>query len=299
VTRLELVDDNIEPDIVVDALSELREEGTELTVGWCQTHPSLKRTQLERLRAAGVTTLFVGIESLSTHVLRLVRKGTTALSSVRFLRWCAEVGLNVRWNLLYGIPGEAPADYRRMAEVMGLLTHLAPPYKPVPIDLRRFSPYFDEPERYGIEVVAPTSRYRHFAACVDADAHELALSFEFRVPRQEDPGEYAAPCVEAYRAWLAARARGSSLRYDASDGVVRIEDRRLDRTGVIHLLEGLEAEAYLRCDRGATAAEVHAALASRAGPAAVERTLDGLAGRRLVLEDEGRYLALALPATRS
>jgi len=45
--------------------------------------------------------LEVGIESLSTPVLKLMRKGTTLLQSVQFLRQAREMGLEVVWNLLW------------------------------------------------------------------------------------------------------------------------------------------------------------------------------------------------------
>ena len=56
-----------------------------------------------------------------------MRKGTTALQGVRFLKWARELGLHVVWNLLWGVPGEDPAEYGRIAGLVPLLTHLQPP----------------------------------------------------------------------------------------------------------------------------------------------------------------------------
>jgi magnesium-protoporphyrin IX monomethyl ester (oxidative) cyclase len=293
-TRLEIVDDNLDPDTVAGALGTLAAEGLELQVGWCQSHPTLSRDEIARLRAAGVTAMFVGVESLSTNVLAAVHKGTTALSSVRFLRWCAEVGLSVRWNLLYGFPGEAPADYERMAQHMRSLTHLAPPYRPVRADLRRFSPHFEAPARFGIEILGPAARHRWFAACTDAPAADLALSFDYRIAGQGDPAAHAASCVAAYQTWLQARARGSRLTWERCGPAVRIVDRRVNLPGGDHLLEGLAAEVYLACQDGAAAADLQRGAGARA--AAVAGILDDLVARRVVLEDHGKYLTLALPA---
>ena len=45
----------------------------------------------------------------SADVLRLMRKGTTALQNIQFLRWCKEAGMKVYWNLIYGFrAGEDP-----------------------------------------------------------------------------------------------------------------------------------------------------------------------------------------------
>jgi ribosomal peptide maturation radical SAM protein 1 len=297
VRRLEIVDDNLDAEVVSGALEELKAEGLPLEVVWCQSHPTLGRAELARLRAAGVASLFVGIESLSSPVLLAVHKGTTALSSVRFLRWCAELGLGVRWNLLYGFPGETPADYERMAELMLSLTHLGPPYRPARADLRRFSPHFEAPARYGIEVLGPAARHRWLAECVGAPAAEVALSFDYRVAGQGDPDAYAAPCVAAYRTWLQARARGSRLTWARRGDAIHIDDRRANLPGGSFVLEGLAAQVHAACADGATAAEL--ARTTGAAPPAVAQALDGLRARRLVLEDRGRYLTLALPAEGS
>ena len=55
-----------------------------------------------------------GIESLSTPILRLMKKGVTELQNVRLLKWCAELGIVPNWALMYGFPGRGsdgvPAD---------------------------------------------------------------------------------------------------------------------------------------------------------------------------------------------
>jgi len=293
--EVELVDDNLHPDTVSEALEQLQAEGLPLTVGWCQGHPSLGREQLRRLRAAGVRFIFSGIESLSSPILRLVHKGTTALTSVRFLRWCAELGLVTRWNLLYGVPGETATDYERMADLMRSVTHLTPPYRPLPVDLRRFSPYFDAPERYGIEVGEPAAVRRFFARCVDADPRALALSFEYRVRGQPDPESYVGPALAAHAEWLRARVARSSLVARRDGDTLRIDDRRANLAAREHALVGHEAAVYLACDAGAAPDEILAALGPGATAAEVAAILGRLAEERLVLEDEGRYLALALP----
>src|SRR5208282_1767562 len=79
---------------------------------------NLKRDQVELLRDAGVLAVQPGIESLSSHVLRLMRKGVTAIQNVQLLRLCREFGIEIAWNLLYGFPGETPEDYVETAQII-------------------------------------------------------------------------------------------------------------------------------------------------------------------------------------
>src|SRR5262249_52378449 len=107
-----------------------------------ETKANLRKEQVRLLREAGVVQIQPGIESLNSSVLRLMRKGVSALQNIQLLRWCAEYMVQPFWNLLAGFPGEDPADYARQAELVPLLTHLPPPSGLSLIRLDRFSPLF-------------------------------------------------------------------------------------------------------------------------------------------------------------
>src|SRR5689334_21736757 len=86
-----------------------------------ETKSNLRKDEVELLAAAGVSELQPGIESFSTPVLERMGKGATRLLNVQVLKWCAELGVKVSWNLLYGFPGEDPREYEAMAELLPLL----------------------------------------------------------------------------------------------------------------------------------------------------------------------------------
>src|SRR5262249_29657454 len=101
VLDLHAVDNILDHAYFEDLLPALAASGLDLSVFY-EVKSNLKRHQLERLRDAGVDQIQPGIESLSTPILRLMRKGVTAWQNVRLLKWCAELGIDVLWNLLYG-----------------------------------------------------------------------------------------------------------------------------------------------------------------------------------------------------
>src|SRR5262249_20771184 len=84
---------------------------------------NLRKEHVRLLRDAGVRDIQPGIESLSDGVLRLMRKGVSALQNIQLLKWCVELGVHPVWNVLWGFPGEDPAEYIRMARLVPLLTH--------------------------------------------------------------------------------------------------------------------------------------------------------------------------------
>jgi ribosomal peptide maturation radical SAM protein 1 len=110
-------------DDFVPRLASLRPRGQL----FYEVKANLRKEQLRALRDAGVRHIQPGIESFSDPVLKLMRKGTTGLQNIQLLKWCRELGIEVGWNLIWGLPGEPPEEYARLAELVPLLAHLPPP----------------------------------------------------------------------------------------------------------------------------------------------------------------------------
>ena len=103
------VDDIIDLRHINELFPLLRGSGSDLSFFY-ETKANLTKDQLRAFAAAGVRAIQPGIESLSTPILRLMRKGVTGLQNLRLLKWCAEIGIKPSWNLLYGFPGEPPEE---------------------------------------------------------------------------------------------------------------------------------------------------------------------------------------------
>jgi ribosomal peptide maturation radical SAM protein 1 len=121
---------------------------------------NLKLEQVVNLADAGIRTIQAGLESLSSRLLRLIKKGTTGVQNIQTLRYAQICGVRVIWNLLCGIPGETEADYRDMIGIIPWISHLAPPREVSLISFDRFSPYFQRPHEFGISNLRPLDAYR-------------------------------------------------------------------------------------------------------------------------------------------
>ena len=123
-----------------DLLPKLQEEKHEFDI-FFEVKANLSKEQIEALHASGITQIQPGIESLSTPILELMHKGTSALQNIRLLKWSAEFGVTLEWNMLYGIPGETAEHYWDVANLIPKLRHLrAPTIGLCHISLNRFSP---------------------------------------------------------------------------------------------------------------------------------------------------------------
>ena len=299
VLRLQVVDNIIAIEHLRDLLPRLREQGADFSLFW-ETKSDLTRRQVRALHDAGARTIQPGIESLSSPILALMRKGVTALQNVRLLKWCAVYGVMPFWNFLYGFPGEPEAEYARMAAFVPALGHLPPPSELRRLCVVRFSPYFDDPDRYGIDILGPEIDYRMILPVDDATAAGMAYQFAYSHRDGRDPERYVAPLREAVDAWLSAWHPARTLTYRRGPGFLSIVDRRPGSAGSISDFGPLEAAIYLACEDGADAATVErwfAAQGLTVNVGWIQGFLDELARQNLVFVEDGKTLALALPAS--
>jgi ribosomal peptide maturation radical SAM protein 1 len=180
---------------------------------------NLRRDQVFHLAAAGISAVQPGIESLSTEILRLMRKGVTAIQNVAFLKAAQEAGIRAAWNLLVGFPGEDPAWYDAIITRIPLLAHLRPPATVAQVEFHRFSPYHNDPAAFGLRL-RPVEAYAALYPFGDGDLARVAYMFQrddedlVRRERTYLPGLSAAvvswrTSFFADRARLAASAAGS------------------------------------------------------------------------------------------
>ena len=258
---------------------------------------NLGKDDLRLLRAAGVRKIQPGIESLSDEVLRMMRKGVTAIENVQLLKWCAELDIRVSWNILYGFPGESDDGYREMTALIPLLTHLQPPTAAGMIRLDRFSPNYEQAAEFGFRNVRPLPAYQHVYGLEPGAVDDLAYFFAFD---ESDPARVAPLRREIGRAVTRWRdLHGSSDMWWVDDGTTLVVwDLRSGATATTTSLTGAERQLYLACDRCCSAAEL-ATLMRRHGsevdsPAAVAETLAPLVAAGIVMSDGRRYLSLAV-----
>jgi ribosomal peptide maturation radical SAM protein 1 len=151
--------DNIMPlGYFTDLLPALAKTGPHLQLFY-EVKSNLTEQQVDVMALAGISCIQPGIESLSSNVLTLMRKGVSAHQNIALLRSCAGVGTWVIWNMLYAFPGESAADYESMVGLMPRLAHLQPPTGAHRIVIDRFSPNFDESEAMGIGPIEPLRSY--------------------------------------------------------------------------------------------------------------------------------------------
>jgi ribosomal peptide maturation radical SAM protein 1 len=293
--HVEMVDNILDMAYLSSVLPELKRRGLRLNLFY-ETKANLRKDQLRLLRDAGVTAIQPGIESFSTSVLRLMRKGTSAAQNIQLLKWCSEAGIEACWNLLYGFPGEDPDQYSAMVPVIESIAHLEPPRGFGPIRLDRFSPNFSSASEFGLCNLRPDRSYTYIYDLPADQLFDLAYYFEYDYADGRDPNTYVREAVAAVRRWLNHHEPNRLVYADHGD-CLAIWDLRPGASQRLMILRNDGRLTYLLCDQ-------HRPLRSleRSFPdlsrAEIEAVLDRFIARKLMLKIDGHYLSLAvrLPA---
>ena len=280
-----------------DLLPKLAERSSGTTL-FHSVKANLTKDQVRALRDAGITSIQPGIESLSTAVLRLMRKGVTAPENIQLLKWCKELEVEVSWNLLWGFPAEPPEEYDRTASLIPLLVHLAAPLTAQPMRLLRFSPAFEEADRLGLVDVKPARAYS-FIYPFDADAvSNLAYLFTFRHRGRARTADRVGMLLEETRTW--AQHEGEYDCFFTDDGeTLDIWDERPTTSASLTSLRGDQRTLYLACDSVQTETRLQRLLTSKTDrPRSLRIVRDLLAplvDLGLMMVENGKYLSLAIP----
>ena len=293
-SQFEVVDNILDMSYFKTVLPQLVEAQLDVALFY-EIKSNLSRDQVRQLSEANVWVVQPGIESLSNHVLKLMRKGVSALQNIQLLKWCHEYGIQAEWNLLYGFPGELPADYEAMLPVLDAISFLRPPTGYGPVRLDRFSPYHGDPAGWGMTSVRPMAPYRFLFPFDEESLSKIAYYFDYDYADEMNPNEYITPVIDRILAWRDDRHPGLLEWATRANGDVVLDDSRSAWPRRRLLLRGWRADVYLSCDHVLSLTTL--LKIGKAGGAVAEDVRAFLRVLRkigVILEDDGRYLALAV-----
>jgi ribosomal peptide maturation radical SAM protein 1 len=293
-----VVDNILDMHYFKSMLPELAEHHRPIKLFY-EVKANLSREQISLLKRAGVYRIQPGIESLSDRLLALMGKGTTALRNIQLLKWCKEYGIGVDWNLLYGFPGETQADYDEILALLPAIRFLGAPSGYGAIRLDRFSPYFDQADRYGLINVRSLSPYQYLYPFGEHCLKRIAYYFDFDYQPTVNPAAYAQAVIAYIQNWQHYPEPGSLTAVEQPDGALILQDSRSDAALAQVRLEGLEKCVYQFCDRVHSLASIVRHLQTlfpdhHCPGAAVEPFLQSLVANKLMVTDGHNYLSLAL-----
>lgn len=256
-----------------------------------ETKVNLKKSHVQLLRDAGVKRLQPGIESFSTPILQLMRKGCTRLQNIQLMKWCQEYGVEVVWNFLYGFPSEEAAEYEGMAELIPALLHLDAPVGVGKVRMDRHSPYFTKPAEHGLSNIRPLPAYDYVYSLPPEDVAGVAYYFDFDGPSRENTDRYAAKTLEEVAGWRKSNGQ-HKLSGAVHEECLVIADTRKPG-GVPFQVDEPARSILMFCDETRSFDSIRSFLPAFQD-AELERCINNLISQRLLVKEGKFYLSLVV-----
>ncbi|MEJ0079147.1 MAG: RiPP maturation radical SAM C-methyltransferase [Alphaproteobacteria bacterium] len=285
------IDNIMAPEYAEQLFGKLAETKSDIRLHY-EIRPHFKRGQLGKMRAGGLISVQPGIESLSTHILKLMKKHSTGMRNLELMKWCTYYGINNLYNILVGFAGESAEDYRLQCDVIEKIPHFQPPYAIARARADRGSPMFTDPDRHGVGNLRPSDCYRYIFPRGRFDLNKISYYFDHDGPGMLPDHEYD-DIFSAVSLWQDRWNNGGrpTLTYRKACSSIFIEDSR-----------GPDARTLDYSDRAAALYEFCLDAKTQSAIETEFGTLDWLPGalsefrnRDLMVELDGQYLSLALP----
>ncbi|HWN11478.1 MAG TPA: RiPP maturation radical SAM C-methyltransferase [Pyrinomonadaceae bacterium] len=265
-----------------------------------ETKANLSQEQLKELAQGGVRHLQPGIESLSTHVLKLMRKGTAAIQNVCLLKWALYYGISTHWNVLVGFPGERIEDYVDQFATFRLISHLQPPESLGRIWLERFSPNYTDRTALGITNVRPEPAYAHVYPSY-LDLNRIAYFFAYEATDVVSMSEHKEVMdhVETWqKTWKSSDP--PFLVCQRGAGRLTVTDGRQPGGAQVFSFGEFDALVYEHCAArprgvGQIVQSLREVPELEVSESAVRASLNEFKSVGLMMEENDQYLSLALP----
>jgi ribosomal peptide maturation radical SAM protein 1 len=294
-TQLESVD-NIMPKSYVDGVFPSLRTPDGMGIFY-EVKADLSERDLHILSDGGVRFLQPGIEALATSTLKLMRKGTTSFNNIAFLMNSRTYNIHPIWNLLIGFPGEPVSVYQKYLRDLPKLVHLPPPSACFPVRFDRFSPYFKEADRYGLQL-HPMAFYELTYPLSKESLQNLAYFFvdqNYKAEYIKNVVQYYGPlqrAVEAWRQqWNSAQRPEVTLSRTGGNAVVRDSRSGSMRT---YQLSDAAADILGTTSRRRNRSEIGNALKSY-DETQLRDGLRELLERDLVFEESEMFMSLVMP----
>ena len=300
-TRFRMVDNIIDMKYIDGLFGKFAQAHFDLDV-FMETKSNLTKRQIQTLAQGGVKCMQPGIESLSTAQLKEMDKGVSPIQNIQCLKWSRYYQIDVSWNILLGFPHESNEDYQRQIDIIPSLRHLQPPESTGKLWLERFSPYFTRPDQYGIRITGPDPAYSYVYDERKVDLSKIAYDFEYEADWTVDPALYEE-LVREVQSWRTqyfsdnrpflfyAKALSYVTVYEGRFGAPTSE--RFDQPGAFVIEFCNDTPKTLEHIRRALQNEQLPTTSHTITP--LKDVVDSLVKQRILYEEKGRYLTLALP----
>jgi hypothetical protein len=254
---------------------------------------------LKAMRAAGMQEVQIGIEALSTRLLKKLNKGTTTIQNIEIMKHCEMTGITNSSNLILYFPGSDQKDVDETIRNLDFVLCFRP-LKMVHFWLGLGSPVCQYPENFGLRSVF---NHRYYSVLFPPDVFKTMRftiqSYRGDLGHQKKLWQPVKKKLNAWKKSYGELHRGSRheniLSFRDGRNFIIIRQKRLNGQPLTHRLEGTSRAIYVFCSRHRPLKEIHARFPSVASDK-IETFLKLMVDKKLMFQENNNYLSLAVPA---
>lgn len=265
---------------------------------FAEIRASTPRPMLEAMKVAGTEEVQVGIEALSTRLLKKLNKGTTAIQNLEIMKDCEELNIANVSNLILHFPGSDAEDVQETMRTLDFATWFRP-LRFVHFWLGLASPVWQDPRAFGLRAVF---NHPNYAALFPSDVFR-SVRFMIQAYRG-DLGHQRRlwqPVKKKVRAWKRTyveirkgESRDPILSFRDGRDFLIIRQKRLHAEPMTHRLIGTSRALYLFCQRHRSLKRIVGQFPGT-GEEKIIPFLKMMVDKKLMFEEDGKYLSLAVP----
>ena len=264
---------------------------------FCEIRATTPRRVLESMKRAGVQEVQVGIEALSTRLLKKLNKGTTAIKNMEIMKHCEELGIVNNSNMILNFPGSKIEDVKETLQNLEFAMSFRP-MKFVHFWLGLESPVWQNPKDFGIKAVFnhpnyailfPPDIYRQMVFMIQAYRGDIEYQRRLWKPVKEKIRKWKKVYAEFHK----GPVHSPILSYRDGRDFLIIRQRRLSADPLTHRLEGMSREIYLFCRKHRSLKRILQQFSNLTEDRVIP-FLKTMVDKKLMFEENRKYLSLAV-----
>ncbi len=248
------------------------------------------------MERAGVKEVQVGIEALSTSLLRKMRKGVTAIENIEIMKNCEAKGTpNLTGNLILQFPGSDEKDVEETLKNMEFVFYFRP-LKGIPFWLGYKSYVWRNPRLFGIKNITLHPNYRHVFP--ENILRRLKLMIQGYHGDMKKQKRIWKPVKEKIKKWESFYKKlhkdGEPILSYQDGGDFLIIRQKKEDMNMIHKLRGVSRMIYLFCQKHRSISEIIERF--KIDEVKLLPFLRMMEEKRLMFSEKEKFLSLAVPS---
>lgn len=252
-------------------------------------------SRLEKYRNGGLTTIQVGIEALSTPLLKKMKKGQSAMDNIAMIKLCAEQGIRLEGNIIVDFPTSTPDEIK---QTLANLQYVLPfaPLEPAAFFLGYGSPIYKNIADYSITAITPHAKTKLlFPKNCYNSMTSLISGYRGDKSVQRKLWQPVRKALSDWKKFHGNRTNKHvpALSYRDGDNFLIIRQENPQTATNHHRLKGLSRKIYLST-HVPTKLEAIQQQFPQVSPAALKTFISEMCSKRLMFEENDCILSLAV-----